>query len=137
MSYNEELLKPLETDYLGNYTESSVDKIAQAWDEFSCTNIIVAKAGFESGGYYLSCGKLNNNTCKKKNSGYHIHLFYDGFASLKDNYEHIKKDILNNIIRDKGWWDYYQYQPNAYQVASFLYLWAGYNDSDYCTKLNF
>jgi hypothetical protein len=31
MNYNEELLKPLETDYLGSYTESSIDKIAQAW----------------------------------------------------------------------------------------------------------
>lgn len=135
MSYNEELLKPLETDYLGSYTESSIDKIAQAWGEFSCTTVGVAK--FENGGYFLSCGKLDNNTCKKKNSNYHIHLFYDGFASLKDNSVHILKNTLINIISDTGWWNHYQYNPNAYQVASFLYLWAGYNNSDYCTKLNF
>lgn len=132
--YTEDLLYPLEVDYLGQYTEDSIDKIARAWGEFECAHSEEANPHEDARGYYLTCG--GPEACNYSNYGYHIHLFYDGFASLKEKV-HTKKDSLTNIIRDTNWWHYYQYQPNAYQAASYLYLWAGYNSNPNCIHLNF
>ncbi len=134
MSYDSELLKPLETDYLGQYTENSIDQIAQAWSHFQCAHVENANPHPDARGYYLTCG--HPQICNYSNFGYHIHLFYDGFVSLKEKV-HTKKDTITNIITDINWWYYNQQQPNAYQVASFLYLWAGYNSNENCIKLNF
>jgi hypothetical protein len=135
MSYNDHLLEPLESEYHGGpYKRESIDKIAEAWGQFECAYVEKGFVGnYDGEGYFLTCGMVL--ACSKTNYGYHIHLFYDGFASLKEKV-HTKKDSLTNILANTGWWNNNYSEPNAYQMASFLYIWAGYNENGYCIKLN-
>ena len=133
------LLQPL-VSVGSDYTEDSIDLVAEAWANFECASAIYAK-NFEDHwggrGYYLNCRQMGN-ACGKTNFNYHIHLFYKngGRVSLKAE-RHLYENSLEEVANFVGWWNCNEGNPNAYQMASFIYIWAGYNDDQYCKSINF
>jgi len=132
---NEQLEKPLKANDEGNFDKRDIDKIAAAWNNFDCAIAILATINHNGGGYYLSCGNINN--CKVSDDRYHVHLYDTGIVTLKENNEHVIESNLIKIILELNWYDENKENPSAYQMSSLIYIWAGYNQTEDCAYLNF
>ena len=152
MSYDRNSSDPL-SDYeveapINNLDETAINKIARAWEKLDCasTKVATEKSG---GGFYLSCG--NHDRCSKDNFWFHIHILCDGQVILKKSQEledpvernntiylpH-RSEIRNRTSISEIMNSCRELTPfDANKIAALLYLWAGYNNSEYCTMIDF